>query len=341
MGTEGREDALDPHPTPESQRMADGAGEESRKWLERCNAILFREIRSPVILVVDDIPANIELLAQLLEEYDVLAATNGRDALELARSEMPDLILLDVMMPEMDGYAVCRQLKADPVTNKIPIIFVTALKDEANEQRGLQLGAIDYITKPYSEAIILARVRNHLALKRSTDMLELQSLMDGLTGTANRRRFDAYLEQEWRRGVRSRRSLGLLMLDVDFFKQYNDHFGHLAGDDCLRHVACVISETVYRAADLTARYGGEEFACVLPETDAQGAVEVGRRIVRAIDDLHMPHPRSGIAGHVTISCGAAALIPEANLRSVALVDLADRKLYQAKQQGRNRVVWDE
>lgn len=294
-------------------------------------------MHNSTILIVDDTPGNIEILASVLKDYELLVATSGEEALELAAAANPDLILLDVVMPDIDGFELCRRLKADDNTRKIPIIFVTAMNQEVDEALGLDIGAIDYITKPISAPIVKARVRNHLELKRSRDILERQSMIDGLTGVANRRRFDEFLEQEWRRAMRNRLPISLILLDVDFFKRYNDKYGHLAGDDCLRKVARVIAQMLYHPADLVVRYGGEEFACILPETDTSGAVEVAQRLKDGVETLQIPHGRSTVAGYVTISLGVATAIPHPDTPPTLLIEAADRLLYEAKHAGRNRV----
>jgi diguanylate cyclase (GGDEF)-like protein len=289
------------------------------------------------VLIVDDAPANIELLSEVLEsEVEVLFALSGEDGLNIAFEEAPDLILLDIVMPEMDGYEVCARLKADPRTRTIPVIFVTAMDLEEDETKGLALGAIDYITKPIRPPIVRARVRNHLELKRYRDLLERLTTTDGLTGIANRRRFDAFLESEWSRARRSQKPLSLIMLDIDFFKAFNDHYGHLAGDDCLRQVAQCLADGVRRPADLVARYGGEEFACLLPETTAMGAVTMAKRFLESMEELNIPHAYSEAADHVTLSMGVATLVPLVGQPSSDLVRHADQLLYEAKQNGRNQ-----
>jgi diguanylate cyclase (GGDEF)-like protein len=292
----------------------------------------------PTILVADDTPSIIELLEMLLgQDYEILFAVNGREAVELALAETPDLILLDVMMPEMDGFEACRRLKGDRRTADIPIVFVTALDREEEETRGLELGAIDFISKPISPAVVKARVRNHIELKRQRDLLAGFSFLDGLTGIANRRRFDQVLDMEWRRGIRSGTCLSLLLMDIDFFKLFNDAEGHLAGDDCLRKIARSLAGVVLRPGDLVARYGGEEFVCLLSETDAAGARLVADRIQGVIAELALPHPRSSVAPFVTLSIGVAIVLPGLDAEASALIEAADRALYRAKNAGRNRV----
>lgn len=292
----------------------------------------------PVILIADDTPSNIELMGEVLGgDYDVLFALNGREALEIALAETPDLILLDVMMPEMNGYDACARLKADPRLADTPVIFITALGHETDEARGLDLGAIDYVTKPVSPVILLARVRNHLELKRRGDLLKGLSFMDGLTGLANRRRLDQFLDMEWRRGARSALPLSMIMMDIDFFKQYNDTYGHAAGDDCLRRVAMAIGSAVLRPSDLLARYGGEEFTCVLPDTLLDGALTVAEHIQDQVRRLALPHGGSAVAPHVTLSMGVATVLPDLETSIEALILAADGLLYQAKREGRNGI----
>ncbi|MDW7672533.1 MAG: diguanylate cyclase [Bacillota bacterium] len=295
------------------------------------------------VLIVDDSAINVHILEKLLEdEVDVKAATDGRTALEIAFSDHPpDLILLDVMMPDVDGYTVCRMLKGAPETRDIPIIFVTALNLDEDEAKGLEMGAIDYIIKPYNAAIVKARVRNHLELKRYRDLLKNASHVDGLTGIANRRRFDETIETEWKRAFRDRKPLSLLMVDIDFFKPYNDAYGHLAGDECLRKIAATLADSLKRPGDLAARYGGEEFACVLPGVDASGAQKIARRIQAAIQELAIPHRGAATHTHVTASIGAATLMPAGRGGWENLVAQADKALYQAKKQGRDRMVSHE
>lgn len=295
--------------------------------------------QKPTILIVDDQPTNIHILAEALEvDYEIVIATSGVTALDLVmQAEKPDLILLDVVMPEFDGYEVCRLLKENEATKDIPIIFVTAKTESDDEERGLNMGAVDYISKPYKLPIVLARVRNHINLKRKSDLLESLASLDGLTGIPNRRRFDETLDAEWRRAVRSGRPLSIVMMDIDFFKQYNDNYGHGAGDECLIKVAACISSCVNRPGDLVARYGGEEFVALLPLTDLKGATIIAERLVTDVSQLLLPHSHSSVADHITISAGCATAIPIQDASQENLLQVADILLYQAKNEGRNRV----
>lgn len=300
---------------------------------------MITEQHKPLILIVDDTPTNIQVLAEALGvDYRVKVATSGQAALEVvARQGVPDLILLDVMMPDMDGYEVCRQLKQNPETNSIPIIFVTAKNEVADEERGLRLGAVDYITKPFHLSIVKARLQNHLKLRMITNLLETMAWLDGLTCIPNRRRFDDALNTEWKRAQRTGTPLSLILMDIDYFKDYNDNYGHVAGDTCLKSVASALASSVTRAGDLVARYGGEEFVLLMPETDGQGARQFAEQLRSNIEALCIPHDYSGAACWVTISVGYASVVPILGGEASILFEEADRMLYQAKNAGRNRV----
>ena len=291
------------------------------------------------VLIVDDTPINIQVLVQALRSsYRMRVANGGKDALSIAESDdPPDIILLDIMMPEMDGYEVCRRLKQNPQTMRIPVIFVTAISDSDNEAYGLNLGAVDYISKPFSIPVVKARVRTHLQLKQRTDMLEKMSMVDGLTGIANRRSFDQRLEHEWGRGKRNGNHISLIMIDIDNFKAYNDNYGHGAGDECLRLVANAIQSSLSRSADFVGRYGGEEFVVLLPDCKEDGALKVSENIRRKVEELNIIHEFSGTADHVTISLGFKSMRCEGNGRA-ELLHKADQAMYSAKKNGRNKVV---
>lgn len=291
------------------------------------------------ILIVDDIPDNIRVLSSMLadEGIEISTATSGRRALKIAERYPPDLVLLDVMMPEMDGYEVCRLMKADPLLRGVPIIFISALADAENEIRGLALGAVDYITKPFNEAIVKLRVQTHLELKLQREILDNLSRLDGLTGIPNRRAFDERLNLEWRRAARSGETLGLLMIDVDYFKNYNDTHGHLVGDDCLRKLASTLHESMNRAGDFVARFGGEEFAALLPLTDGAELAGVAERILAGIEKLDIPHGASPVAPRVSASIGGASYRPAPEIDPNTLIELADQQLYIAKNNGRNQL----
>jgi diguanylate cyclase (GGDEF)-like protein len=297
------------------------------------------ECRRAKLLIVDDTPANIKALGQALrDEYHVRVATNGIDALRIANSENPpDLILLDVLMPGMDGHEVCRRLKTESCTQAIPVIFVTAKDEESDETRGLDLGAVDYITKPFSVAIAKARIRTHLELKRVRDRLESLSSLDGLTGIANRRRLDCLLAAQWRRAANTSDLFSILMVDIDQFKAFNDTYGHLEGDDCIRRVAAELSTCMEARRGTLARYGGEEFCAILPHTGLKDACAVAEELRKRIESLRLQHGGLASALTVTISLGVATCIASEKANPNALVAEADKALYEAKKSGRNRV----
>ena len=291
----------------------------------------------PRILIVDDTQASIEALLDILgQDYDILSASNGFDAVAAAEDQRPDLILMDILLPGMDGFETCRKLKNNPVVKDVPVIFITSLNMEEDEARALEIGAIDYITKPLRPSVVRARIRNHLELKQYRDYLENISMKDGLTGIPNRRRLDEYLMQEWRRAQRHAKPISLLMLDIDHFKLYNDSYGHSAGDECLKKIAQAIEDSLTRPADLAARFGGEEFACVLPETTREGALLIAERVHNNLAKLAIPHEYSPLSHYVTISIGITTTIPDSSSSWENFINGADKMLYEAKKTGRNK-----
>ncbi len=291
------------------------------------------------ILIVDDERNNILVLSDFLKkDYEVMTAQSGEEALKAANGpQLPDLILLDIMMPGIDGYEVCRRLKADSRTMHIPVIFVTALDEIDDEAKGFDSGAVDYITKPLNPLIVKARVKAHLQLKQKTDLFNRMASIDALTEIANRRGFDMTLEKEIRRAAREGAFLSLILMDIDFFKKFNDLYGHAAGDECLKKVAKAVAGVVRRASDFVARYGGEEFAMILPGTDSKGAIHVAEVVRRAVVELNISHADSDIAEHVSLSLGVATVSADKTTRPIDLFNSADASLYQAKDKGRNRV----
>jgi diguanylate cyclase (GGDEF)-like protein len=291
----------------------------------------------PRLLVVDDQRANIQALFQAFQaDYKVQMATSGEQALAICRSRPPDLVLLDVVMPGMDGFEVCRQLKADDTTKDIPVIFVTGHNEEEAETLGLDVGAVDFISKPINPRIVRARVRTHLTMKRQSDLLREWVYIDGLTGVCNRRYFDERLKSEWDRAVRLGTPLSVALVDVDLFKRYNDHYGHQAGDECLRRVAAVMKASLRRPTDMAARYGGEEFALLMPDTDANGALHLAGQIRHALSETHIDHADSSVGPLLTISVGVCTWIPGATSSAAALLKAADAQLYKAKSLGRDQ-----
>lgn len=289
------------------------------------------------ILVVDDAMENIRILhAALQDEHEVLFAMDGPRALELARNQHPDLILLDAVMPGMDGYALCAELLASPDTADIPVIFVTALTSPEDETRALGAGAADFISKPVNAAVVRARVRTQLTVKRQRDALRALILQDALTGAANRRAFDERLAAEWRRCGRNQLPVALVLVDIDHFKLYNDHYGHQAGDNTLIQVAGAMRRAAARAQDLVARYGGEEFAILLPQLDARGATGVAKRLMAELEQMAIPHAASPTAPRLTVSMGIACMTPGEHSIPADLIQVADALLYKAKDEGRNQ-----
>ncbi len=294
------------------------------------------------ILIIDDEKMNLKVLADLLkDDYAPILAISGEQALQHAFGDSPpDLVLLDVVMPQMGGYEVIKNLKNHDKTKNIPVIFVTALSSVEDEEHGLRLGAVDYITKPYSPPIVKIRILNHLRLVHQYKLLDQLAYLDGLTEIPNRRRFDMVLETEWARAVRNKTPFSLAMVDVDFFKQYNDHYGHAMGDLTLQKIAQALKCGLNRPGDFVARYGGEEFVIVLPETDAAAQV-VAERLRQNVVDCNIPHQYSQVAEHVSVSIGLVTIMNTDNITTIqseTILKTADQNLYLAKKNGRNQIV---
>ena len=295
------------------------------------------------ILIIDDERSSIVYLMSLLkQDYKVIAAVDALKGLEMAAgvggASAPDLILLDVLMPGMDGYQVCERLKSDDRTRNIPVIFVTAANDANDETRGFDLGAVDYIVKPFHPSVVKARVRTQIELKIKSDMLEQFASVDGLLNIYNRRRFDEVLKIEWTRAQRTGGPLSLIMIDIDHFKLFNDRYGHAGGDECLRRVASILKNCLKRPTDFIARYGGEEIVVILPETSSEGAVMIAELMCCEIAGERITHAASPTAAYVTISVGVATTQPAGSADgSQLLLESADAQLYLSKNSGRNRV----
>jgi len=300
-----------------------------------------------LVLIVDDEAFNRKELRLRLEQsgYQVASAKNGTEAISVFHQLRPDLVLLDAIMPDMDGFECCSKLLSGDESKYTPVLMITGVEDTESIDRAFRVGAIDYITEPIHWPVLRQRVRRlieqsqlHQKLVAAND--ELQRLVtiitiDFLTQIANRRWFEEYLYLEWRRMARSQQPLSLILCDVDFFKSYNDTYGHQSGDRCLVQIAKAIKDIVQRPGDLVARYGGEEFAVILPNTDALGATEVAQRIRLAIQRLAIPHINSQVSSHVTVSAGLATVIPETGSNFEEIIAAADKALYQAKAVGRD------
>ena len=309
-------------------------------------------LKTGFILIVDDNATNLSVLSKILKTagFKVRVAIDGETAIEQVKDDPPELILLDIKMPGLDGFETCTMLKTNPATRDIPVIFLTALSETQDKIKGLSVGAVDYITKPFQEEEVLARVIIHLklrfltktvveqaaALQKANQYLQLIANLDGLTQIPNRRQLDEYLNQEWRRLSREKLPLSLIMCDIDYFKNYNDYYGHLAGDNCLKEVAQAIDRAVKRPADLVARYGGEEFAVIMPNTNAEGAIRVAELIQLEIKQLKIPHAQSQVSAYITLTLGISSQVPTQESQPKFLIDAADQALYAAKKQGRDR-----
>lgn len=289
----------------------------------------------PRILIVDDDSDNVEMLAVALQgTHEVLAASSGAEALSLAH--LADLVLLDVRMPDMNGLEVCRRMRADEATRRIPVIFVSGLDRSENQTEGFEAGAVDYITKPISITVLRARVRTHLELKAARDLLEHNATVDTVTGIANRRRFEEVLKDEWRRLARSSTRLTVAIADIDHFKVFNDLQGHAGGDACLKAVALALTGSWRRPGELVARYGGDEFAVILPDVDWAGAKGFVLRSLKAVAAIDL----AGLAGpgSVSLSIGAVTLVPSFRHSMEGTLLAADQGLYKAKENGRARGI---
>lgn len=322
----------------------------------------------PLIVIVDDSRVSQMLIKSILESAgykDLLVTYSPMEAYKTLEKWLDegfintvDLILMDIIMPDIDGIEACRLFKRNRRLQDVPIIMISGKTNVEDLERAFAAGAIDYITKPPNSIELLARVRSALRFKQEMDsrkareqeLLEVKrqleeansilqhlSFIDGLTGIANRRRFDEMLKNEWNRGMRPGLPLALIIFDIDLFKKYNDSLGHQAGDTCLKQVAQALKETLKRPGDLAVRYGGEEFAAILPNTSLEGAANIAETIRTSVENLKILHHASEVSKYVTVSLGVAARIPNPYSSLEVLIEEADRALYQAKKDGRNRL----
>jgi len=308
------------------------------------------------VLIVDDARTYQAMLASYIAEmgFESVAAMNGEEALDIFPQEWPDLILMDVNMPGINGYETARQIRdlGEEWAHWVPIIFLSSSVEDKDIVMGIEAGGDDYLAKPISEIVLHAKIkammrmadhrRNTIevaeALSKANEELEHQSKTDGLTGIANKRHFNDYLKQEWFRAMRSETSISLLFVDVDLFKPYNDNYGHLKGDRCLKKIAQTLHGAVQRSVDLVCRYGGEEFAVILPDTDHAGMCHIGEVMVKAMRAVKLPHAYSSVGDIVTVSVGGATMTPSKGESPDLIIQQSDQGLYQAKGSGRNRFV---
>ena len=291
------------------------------------------------ILIVDDSALQATQLKSILkDEYEITIAQKGEEGLRLAGEGDFSLILLDVVMPGMDGFTLLKKLQDDNATKNVPVILITSLSDVASEERGLILGAVDYITKPFHPLIVRARVNTHVKLYQYRKQVEQQSMTDQLTGIANRRRYEEYSITRWNEAIRLHAPFSICMFDIDRFKVYNDTFGHPAGDKVISAVAQTAASYLQRSTDFLARYGGEEFVAITMGDPSDKIFEHMKKIRQAIEDLHIPHDPS-VAQWVTVSMGGITVCPPVEHGYGFYLQFADTQLYDAKRHGRNRVVW--
>lgn len=291
------------------------------------------------VLIVDDSKLYGAQLRSILEDvYDVTVAYTAADGLFYASTGAFSLVLLDVIMPEMDGFMLLKKLQEEVITQSIPVILITSLSDIENEQYGFTLGAVDYITKPFHPLIVKARVTTHIKLYNYRRQVEYQSKTDQLTGVANRRQHDEHSLVKWKEAQRLQVPFSVCMFDIDRFKAFNDTFGHPAGDKVIISVAKTASAYLKRSTDFFGRYGGEEFVAFMMGGCAEKNFTHLKRVRKAMEDLHIPHAPS--AGEwVTISIGGVTVMPKAENTYESCLKMADNMLYEAKNSGRNRVVW--
>jgi diguanylate cyclase (GGDEF)-like protein len=292
------------------------------------------------ILIVDDDAPNIMALTQILSPlYNVSAVKDGQDAVEFAEEFLPDVILMDIVMPEIDGYEAIKRLKSIEKTREIPVIFITGLNSAGDEEKGLSLGAADYINKPFGSEIVKLRVGNQIKMLNQLRTIEQLSLSDQLTSIPNRRCFDNRIVMEWMRAVRERSFISFLIMDVDKFKNYNDTYGHNEGDNCLKTIANTLSKSITRDTDFVARFGGEEFVVVLPHADRDGACMIAEKFLKNIRNCNIPHGTSDVAPYVTISIGVTTGIVNHTQTGDDYIKKSDEMLYASKRAGRDRYLF--
>lgn len=316
--------------------------------------------KDSTILIVDD-DRSMRLLLRLAMEgegYNVLEAKDGEQCLAEFAQHRPQMVLLDAVMPGIDGFACCQQLRQLPEAQDVPVLIITVLDDSVSVDHAFESGATDYVTKPIHWPVLCQRVRRLLKAYWGTMQLQTQiereraltlqleaanqeltrlATSDGLTGLANRRYFDEVLDREWRRAIRDRLPFSLLLCDVDYFKAYNDTYGHLMGDHCLKSVATILAQSVKRSSDVVARYGGEEFAIIMPNTPIAGSRQIADTIQQQLAQAAIPHASSCVSSAVTVSIGLLCVVPKLGYTTTAALTEVDRMLYRAKAAGRNQI----
>jgi len=299
---------------------------------------LMEEENKNTLLIVDDEDLNLKVLVNILEsEYTIYTATNGQSAIEKAKEFKPDLILLDIMMPDLDGYHTLSELKKCEETSKIPVIFITGLDSDKDEEKGLSLNASDYITKPLNPMIVMLRVRNQIQIVNQIRTIERLSMIDQLTGLPNRRSFNGRMQVEWNQAIKEQKPISILIADIDRFKQINDTYGHQQGDIVLQIIAKTLQQAFDHPVDFVVRWGGEEFIVLLSDTPLSGAMDIAERIRNSIEKLEIPY-YEGVIIKLTVSIGVNSLIPEQNSSINAFISNADKALYAAKDAGRNKII---
>lgn len=295
-------------------------------------------IADSLILIVDDDPINSTVIHNLLATtYKAHVVESGEQALDFCATNLPDLILLDVMMGGISGLETCKRLKNSQHTQHIPVVFITSILDQDSENRCWDAGGVDFVSKPVNGITLLNRIKSHLTLKLQADFLRRMTFIDGLTGLYNRHLLSEVISKGILHTNRSGSPFSLMMIDVDWFKAFNDTYGHLVGDDCLRGIANAIRQTLHRPTDVAMRFGGEEFLCFLPQTDIAGAKHIAAKLLKVVEGLGLPH-KSSPFGVTTISIGICTVDPHTNKNNRQIIGQADSALYKAKQSGRNRFV---
>lgn len=304
---------------------------------------MYLKEQKQTILIVEDLSVNIRLIGECIKDKWVLKfAKNVKKAKEiLSNSEKPDLVILDIILRDESGYDLCSYIRCNKETKDIPIIFITGLDEEEDEVRALDLGGIDYIKKPFNKDILLGRIKNHLELKSYRDKLKNISMIDGLTGISNKDYFNDVLPRKYEEAILNKRKFAIFMIDIDYFKDYNDTFGHILGDKTLKKVAQRLDCTVNKYNGLLSRWGGEEFSAIILENKDTPFIDIAKILKDSVEDLKIEVSKALINDYLTISIGAYAIYPDISIYPFDLVERADINLYEAKNRGRNAVVFSE